>query len=109
MAKLDSSSNNSAFGFLDEHQFSMPACKPLWFLWIRLVSALIVGDRALKRNGSFGNACWASQYFAFFNYLVLLVLVPLLVFKLVEILVGRRMSAIAIIKKVSGWNMIQIL
>ena len=30
-------------------------------------------------------------------------------FKLVEILVSRRMSAIAIIKNVSGWNMIQML
>ena len=44
-----------------------------------------------------------------FNYLVLLVLVPLLVFKVVEMLLSWRMSAIAIIKKGSGWNMIQML
>ena len=82
---------------------------PYSFYGFALLLALIVGDRALKRNGSFGNACVGLAVLCLFNYLVLLVLVPLLVFKLVEILVSRRMSAIAIIKNVSGWNMIQML
>ena len=82
---------------------------PYSFYGFALLVALIVGDRALKRNGSFGNACVGLAVLCLFNYLVLLVLVPLLVFKLVEILVSRRMSAIAIIKNVSGWNMIQML
>ena len=37
--KLDSSSNNSAFGFLDEHHSLCHAFKPLQFLWICLVSS----------------------------------------------------------------------
>ena len=82
---------------------------PYSFYGFALLVALIVGDRALKRNGSFGNACVGLAVLCLFNYLVLLVLVPLLVFKLVEILVSGRMSAIAIIKNVSGWNMIQML